>query len=77
MALLVDVDVVQEEQKRQFHLQHVSFDAHGPNLLTEIKIKVPEAFRASERAKDTTRTLERFWDRERRFTELSINTQEP
>ena len=77
MTLLVDVDVVQEQQERQFHRQHVSFDTHGPNLLPETEIKAPEAFRASERAKDTTRTLERFWDRERRFTELSINTQEP
>ena len=51
MALLVDVDVVQEQQERQFHRQHVSFDAHGPNLLPEIKIKVPEAFRASERVR--------------------------
>ena len=35
MALFVDVDVVQEQQERQFHRQHVSFDAHGPNLLPE------------------------------------------
>ena len=77
MALLVDVDVVQEQQERQFHRQHVSFDAHGPNLLPEMEIKALEAFRASERVKDTTRTLERFWGRKRRFTELSINTQEP
>ena len=45
--LLVDVDVVQEEQERQFHRQHISFDTHGPNLLPEIEIKAPEAFRAS------------------------------
>ena len=51
MALLVDVDVVQEQQERQFHRQHVSFDAHGPNLLPEIEIKAPEAFRASERVR--------------------------
>ena len=49
--LLVDVDVVQEEQERQFHRQHISFDAHGPNLLPEMEIKAPEAFRASERVK--------------------------
>ena len=51
MALLVDVDVVQEEQERQFHRQHVSFDTHGPNLLPETEIKAPEAFRASKRAR--------------------------
>ena len=51
MALLVDVDVVQEKQERQFNRQHVSFDAHSPNLLPKIKIKVPEAFRASERVR--------------------------
>ena len=51
MALLVDVDVVQEQQKRQFHRQHVSFDTHGPNLLPETEIKAPEAFRASKRAR--------------------------
>ena len=51
MALLVDVDVVQEQQERQFHRQHVSFDTHGPNLLSEIEIKAPEAFRASERVR--------------------------
>ena len=45
--LLIDVDVVQEQQKWQFHRQHVSFDTHGPNLLPEIEIKAPEAFRAS------------------------------
>ena len=77
MALLVDVDVVQEQQERQFHRQQIALDAHVLDLLPEIEIKAPEAFRASERAKDITRTLERFWDRERRFTELSINTQEP
>ena len=38
MALLVDVDVVQEQQERQFHRQHVSFDTHGPNLLPEMEI---------------------------------------
>lgn len=51
MALLVDVDVVQEQQERQFHRQHVSFDTHSPNLLSEIEIKALEAFRASERVK--------------------------
>ena len=51
MALLVDVDVVQEQQERQFHRQHVSFDTHGPNLLPEMEIKALEAFRASERVK--------------------------
>ena len=51
MTLLVDVDVVQEQQERQFHRQHVSFDTHGPNLLPEIEIKAPEAFRASERVR--------------------------
>ena len=51
MALLIDVDKVQEQQERQFHRQHVSFDTHGPNLLPEIEIKAPEAFRASERVK--------------------------
>ena len=51
MALLIDVDVVQEQQERQFHRQHVSFDAHGPNLLPEIEIKAPEAFRASKRVR--------------------------
>ena len=51
MALLVDVDVVQEQQKRQFHRQHVSFDTHGLDLLPEMEIKAPEAFRASESAK--------------------------
>ena len=51
MALLVDVDVVQEQQERQFHRQHVSFDTHGPNLLPEIEIKAPEAFRASKRVR--------------------------
>ena len=30
MALLVDVDVVQEQQERQFHRQHVSFDILTP-----------------------------------------------
>ena len=38
MALFVDVDVVQEQQERQFHRQHVSFDTHGPNLLPEMEI---------------------------------------
>ena len=51
MALLVDVNVVQEQQERQFHRQHVSFDTHGPNLLSEIEIKAPEAFRASRRVR--------------------------
>ena len=51
MALLVDVDVVQEQQERQFHRQHVTLDAHGSNLLPEIEIKAPEAFRASERVR--------------------------
>ena len=51
MALLVDVDKVQEEQERQFHRQHVSFNTHSPNLLSEIEIKATEAFRASESAK--------------------------
>lgn len=51
MALLVDVDVVQEEQERQFHRQHVSLDAHDLDLLPEIVIKAPEAFRASKRAR--------------------------
>ena len=45
--LLIDVDVVQEQQERQFHRQHVSFDTHGLDLLSEIEIKAPEAFRAS------------------------------
>ena len=51
MALLVDVDVVQEQQERQFHRQHVSFDTHSPNLLPEIEIKALEAFRASKRVR--------------------------
>ena len=51
MALLVDVDVVQEQQERQFHRQHISLDTHGPNLLHEIEIIVPEAFRASRRVR--------------------------
>ena len=51
MALLVDVDVVQEQQERQFHRQHVTLDAHGSNLLPEIEIKAPEAFRASKRVR--------------------------
>ena len=51
MALLVDVDVVQEQQERQFHRQHVSFDTHSPNLFSEIEIKALEAFRASERVR--------------------------
>ena len=51
MALLVDVDVVQEQQERQFHRQHVSLDAHGLVPLSEIEIKAPEAFRASERVR--------------------------
>ena len=51
MALLIDVDVVQEQQERQFHRQHVSFDAHSPNLLPETEIKAPETFRASERVR--------------------------
>ena len=49
MALLVDVNVVQEQQERQFHRQHVSFDTHSPNPLPETEIKAPEAFRASKR----------------------------
>ena len=51
MALLIDVDVVQEQQERQFHRQHVSLDAHDLDLLPEIVIKAPEAFRASERVR--------------------------
>ena len=51
MALFVDVDVVQEQQERQFHRQHISFDTHSPNLLPEIEIKALEAFRASERVR--------------------------
>ena len=51
VALLIDVDVVQEQQERQFHRQHVSFDTHSPNLLPEIVMKAPEAFRASERVR--------------------------
>ena len=38
MALLVDVDVVQEQQERQFHRQQIALDAHGPNLLPEMEI---------------------------------------
>ena len=49
MALLVDVDVVQEKQERQFNRQHISLETHSPNLLPEIEIKAPEAFRASKR----------------------------
>ena len=49
--LLVVVVVVQEQQERQFHRQHVTLDAHGSNLLPEIEIKAPEAFRASERGR--------------------------
>ena len=51
MALFVDVDVVQEQQERQFHRQHVSLDAHGLDLLSETEIKAPEAFRVSKRVR--------------------------
>ena len=51
MALLIDVDVVQEQQERQFHRQHISLDTHGPNLLPEMEIKALEVFRASERVR--------------------------
>ena len=44
--LLVDVDVVQEQQKRQFHRQQIALDAHVLDLLPEIEIIAPEAFRA-------------------------------
>ena len=46
MALFVDVDVVQEQQERQFHRQQIALDAHVLDLLPEIEIIAPEAFRA-------------------------------
>ena len=51
MALLVDVDVVQEQQERQFHRQQIALDAHVLDLLPEIEIIAPEAFRASRRVR--------------------------
>ena len=51
MALLVDVDVVQEQQERQFHRQQIALDAHVLDLLPEIEIKASEAFGASKRVR--------------------------